>query len=66
MLNMLVGNWRTTLLGVISGIATFMLAGPGVNLPTNKQEWFGFLAGITQIVWGVIGKDAATGSKAIT
>lgn len=65
MLNNIVGNWRTTLLGLISGIATFMLAGPGVNLPSNKQEWFGFLGGLVQIVWGIVSKDASTGSKAI-
>lgn len=65
MLNNIVGNWRTTLLGFISGISTFMLAGPGVNLPSNKQEWFAFLAGVGQIVWGIISKDASTGSKAV-
>ena len=64
MFNAIAGNWRTSLLGAITGVATYFLAGPGVNLPTTRQDWFGLIAGLAQIVWGAVMKDATTGSKA--
>lgn len=64
MLNGLFGNWKTSLLGAISGAATYLLVGPGASLPATKQDWGAFLAGLIQAIWGAIQKDASTGSKA--
>ena len=64
MLNGLLGNWRTTLLGCISGVATYILAGDGTVIPTTKQGWMAWLTGLAQVVWGAVMKDSATGSKA--
>lgn len=65
MLNGLFGNWRTSLLGAISGAATYLLVGPGIAFPTTKAEWGAFLAGLIQAIWGAMQKDAQTGSKAV-
>lgn len=65
MFNGLFGNWRTSLLGAISGVATYLLAGPGVAFPTTKAEWGAFLAGLIQAIWGAVQKDSETGSKAV-
>lgn len=65
MWNGLVGNWRTTLSGLISGIATYVLAGDGSVIPTTKQGWLAWFAGLAQIAWGAVMKDASTGSKAV-
>lgn len=64
-LNSTFGNWRTTLFGVLNALMTFFLLGPGANgMPQNRQEWFGLIGAIGQIVWGSVMKDGATGSKA--
>lgn len=64
MLNGLFGNWRTTLLGAISGAATYLLVGPGASFPTTKQDWGAFIAGLIQAIWGAVQKDSTTGSQA--
>jgi len=65
MFNSLFGNWKTTLLGAISGAATYILAGPGVAFPTTKADWGAFLAGLLQAIWGAVQKDSSVGSKAV-
>lgn len=64
-MNSLFGNWRTSLLGAISGAATYLLVGPGATLPATKADWMAFLAGLIQAIWGAVQKDASTGSKAV-
>jgi len=64
MFNGLFGNWRTSLLGAISGAATYLLAGPGATFPATKGDWGAFLAGLIQAIWGAVQKDSGTGSKA--
>ena len=64
-MNALFGNWRTSLLGAISGAATYLLVGPGASFPSTKQDWMAFIAGLVQAVWGALQKDSATGSKAV-
>jgi len=63
MLNGLFGNWRTTVLGIATGILTYLLAA-GTHFPANKTEWGAFAAGLLQAAWGAVQKDSATGSKA--
>lgn len=63
MANGLFGNWRTTLLGAITGAATYLLIS-GVKFPTSKGDWGAFMLGLMQAVWGALQKDSATGSKA--
>jgi len=63
MLNGILGNWRTTLLGIISGAATYLLVS-GPKFPTTKAEWGAFLAGLAQAAWGAAMKDSAVGVQA--
>ena len=58
----LFGNWRTTLFGVITGAATYLLMS-GVKFPTSKADWGAFVVGLLQAVWGSLQKDSATGSQ---
>jgi hypothetical protein len=64
MANGLFGNWRTSLLGAISGAATYLLIGPGATFPQTKADWGVFLVGLLQAIWGAVQKDTTTGSKA--
>lgn len=64
MFNGVFGNWKTTLLGAISGAATYLLIGPGATFPSTKADWGAFLAGLVQAIWGAVQKDSTTGSKA--
>jgi len=61
--NGLLGNWKTTLFGVISGAGTYLLLS-GVKFPETKADWGAFLVGLAQAVWGAVAKDSTTGSKA--
>lgn len=63
MFNGVFGNWRTTLLGAISGAATYLLVGPGMMFPTTKGDWGVFIAGLIQAIWGAAQKDSTTGSQ---
>jgi len=62
-MNALFGNWRTTVLGIVTGAATYVLLS-GVKFPSTKAEWGAFVVGLLQAVWGAIQKDSAVGSKA--
>lgn len=65
MLNGLIGNWRTTLFGALSGLMTYVLLGDGTVFPTTRQGWFAWLGGLAQAIWGAVQKDSSTGSKAV-
>ena len=60
--NSLFGNWRTTLFGIITGLATYLLLA-GVTWPTSKAEWGTFTLGLIQAIWGALQKDSTTGSQ---
>lgn len=62
MLNDIFGNWRTTLFGVITGAATYLLMS-GVTFPSTKADWGAFAVGLLQAVWGAVQKDSKTGSQ---
>jgi hypothetical protein len=47
------GNWRTTILGQ---------AAAGLNLVANGMSWKSAALSVVLSLWGLIGKDAATGS----
>jgi hypothetical protein len=65
MFNSIVGNWKTTLAGVISGLTSYLLLSGDTKFPQTKADWGAFLFGLVQIVWGSVMKDATTGSKAV-
>jgi hypothetical protein len=61
--NAAMGNWATTLTGVLAGIL-FYLNQAGMNIPTNKQELKTAAISIA-IAWlGTLAKDANVGVKA--
>ncbi len=49
-------NWRTTLLGIIAGIALYVTEN-GVKMPSNKQEWWTFGFGCAIAVVGYFLRD---------
>lgn len=63
MLNGIIGNWKTTLFGAITGAATYLLMS-GAKFPTTKGDYGAFVLGLLQAVWGAVQKDSSTGSQA--
>lgn len=55
-------NWWTTLGGIFVGVGQYITTGPGARLPTNKAEWGQFVLGLAIVLWGLVMKDATTGS----
>lgn len=60
--NMLAGNPRTTIWGIVLGMATYVTSA-GVKLPESTEEWVAFGIGLLFAGWGAAQKDSATGSK---
>ena len=56
-----IGNWHTTAAGVGVGITQY-LATQGIVLPHDKASWGSFVMGLIFAIWGVLQKDATTGS----
>ena len=56
-----IGNWRSSLYGSLSG-ALLWWAGVGFKIPETKQEWAFTLGSLAMVMWGLSGKDGATGS----
>ena len=55
-------NWKTTLLGFISGVAV-LLANVDFDAPV---EWTNFILPVLLVLWGVVQKDSnVTGGKVI-
>lgn len=55
------GNWWTTLTGLIGAIAVYM-SSVGAKPPETKQEWASFFVGLTIAILGAFAKDGRTGS----
>jgi len=58
----MIGNWRTTLLGLLSAVVIYE-AGVGNKLPATRQEWWAFALGVLFLALGLASKDARTGSR---
>jgi len=55
-------NWKTTLLGFISGVAV-LLANVDFDAPV---EWTNFILPVLLVLWGVVQKDSnVTGGKIV-
>ena len=55
-------NWKTTLLGFISGVAV-LLANVDFDAPV---EWTNFILPVLLVLWGVVQKDSnVTGGKVV-
>jgi uncharacterized membrane protein HdeD (DUF308 family) len=55
-------NWKTTLLGFISGVAV-LLANVDFDAPV---EWTNFILPVLLVLWGVVQKDSnVTGGQVI-
>lgn len=62
MLSAMMGNWWTTLIGFIGGVA-YYLGQSGATMPSTKAEWINLLIGALLAGLGLASKDATTGSK---
>ena len=55
-------NWKTTLLGFISGVAV-LLANVDFDAPV---EWTNFILPVLLVLWGIVQKDSnVTGGKVV-
>ena len=55
-------NWKTTLLGFISGVAV-LLANVDFDAPV---EWTNFILPVLLVLWGIVQKDSnVTGGKIV-
>ena len=59
----MVRNLWTTIFGILSAVGTQGTLGSGTKMPATKQEWGAFLLAMILAAWGVVQKDATTGSK---
>ncbi len=55
-------NWRSTILGILAGVSTYLYQ-LGPNWPTGLQGWGAVAISLIMIAWGVVQKDGATGSQ---
>jgi cytochrome b561 len=58
----MVKNWWTTVIGLITGISTY-LGGTGAKMPQNRAEWTNWTMSLGIVLLGLAAKDATTGSK---
>lgn len=58
----MLGNYKTTVIGFVGGVALYVHFN-GVKMPTNKQEWWAFVAAAIVAGLGLASKDATTGSR---
>lgn len=61
MLNVMLRNWWTTLLGLVTGSA-FWVAAVGAEVPTTLEGWAKALVAVALAVAGFVQKDAVVGS----
>ena len=57
----MLGNWQTTLFGVLAGVLNYFVS-LGPNLPTTPAEWGMALLSALMVALGIAAKDAKTGS----
>ena len=62
MFQSMIQNYWTTILGGIAGAGQY-LATVGPKAPSTRGEWFSFIVGLVLAVFGLVAKDATTGSK---
>ena len=55
-------NYWTTTFGILGAIAN-QAAGPGFKIPTTGTEWAQTILSFVIIAFGVVAKDASTGSR---
>lgn len=60
-MNTMIKNYWTTFFGVLGAIAN-QASGPGFKIPTTLTEWLQTLLSMTIVGFGVVAKDATTGS----
>ena len=58
------GNWNTTVAGLGTGVTQY-LATQGIVLPHDQQSWGSFIVGLLFTIWGILQKDARTGSAPV-
>ena len=62
-MNGLIGNWKTTLFGLVAAFLTYFTQIQGA-WPTPGKEWGVACLSAAMLAWGTVGKDASTGSQA--
>jgi hypothetical protein len=62
MFETMIRNSWTTVVGILVGVANF-LGGVGAKAPQTKQEWWALLMSLLYVIFGVVSKDATTGSR---
>lgn len=58
----MLGNWKTSLVGLAIAVTTYEM-GVGNKIPETKQEWANAAFGVMALLLGLAAKDATTGSK---
>ena len=58
----MLGNTKTTVIGVLAAAAIYV-SQIGGKMPSTSQEWWAFAFGVLAIALGVAAKDATTGSR---
>ncbi len=58
----MLSNWWTTIGGLVVGVGQYLTT-QGATMPTTKAGWGQFILGLAIVAWGVVMKDATTGSK---
>jgi hypothetical protein len=56
LVNLLGASWKTTVLGFVAGILTY-LAQLGPNLPTTAKDWGTVLLSAAMAAFGLVAKD---------
>ena len=62
-MNGLMGNWKTSLCSFMAAFLTYFTQVQGA-WPTTWKELGSACLAAAMFAWGVVGKDASTGSKA--
>ena len=58
----MLGNSWTSIIGAVLGIV-YYLQSSGTKMPETKAEWWALVVGMLLAAFGVVAKDATTGSK---
>lgn len=58
----MVANLKTSVMGFVTG-AVYYLYTTGAKFPQTKQEWWALAVGCAFFGFGLVAKDATTGSR---